>query len=100
MDANVYNTVFRETHGDTLFVSSGSSTQPEHASELGIALLSKVFEDLEILVLIDRDFASGSATDQNDRRTYLDSHPPNHRMLVRCEIENYLYGGGAEAVLR
>ena len=91
LDANVYNKVFGETHGDTLFVSSGGSTQPEHASELGIALLSKVFDDLEILVLVDRDFASGGTTDQNDRRTYLDNHAPNHRVLVRWEVENYLY---------
>ena len=91
LDANVYNTVFGETYTDTLFVSSGGSTQPEHAGELGIALLSKVFEDLEILVLVDRDFASGSRTDQNDRRTYLENHSHNHRVLMRWEIENYLY---------
>ena len=91
LDANVYNTVFGETYVDTLFVSSGGGTQPEHASELGISLLSKVFEDLEILVLVDRDFASGVVTDQDDRRTYLDNHPANHRVLVRWEIENYLY---------
>ena len=91
LDANVYNKVFGETHGDTLFVSSGGSTQPEHASELGISLLSKVFDDLEILVLVDRDFASGGPTSQSDRQTYLDNHAPNHRVLVRWEIENYLY---------
>ena len=79
LDANVYNTVFGETYGGTLFVSSGGSTQPEHASELGIVLL------------VDRDFASGRTTTQNDRRTYLENHASNHRVLVRREIENYLY---------
>ena len=91
LDANVYNKVFGETHGDTLFVSSGGGTEPERASEFGVALLSKVFDDLEILVLVDRDFASGATTDQNDRRTYLGNQAPNHRVLVRWEIENYLY---------
>lgn len=91
LDANVYNTVFGETHGDTLFVSSGGSTEPEHASEFGIAILGKVFGDLEILVLVDRDFASGKATSQSDRLTYLANNPANHRVLERWEIENYLY---------
>ena len=91
LDANVYNRVFGETHGETLFVSSGGSTEPRRASEFGIAILSKVFEDLEILVLVDRDFASGVATSESDRRTYLSNNPCNHRVLSRWEIENYLY---------
>ena len=93
LDANVYNTVFGETHGDTLFVSSGGNTEPAQASELGISILSKVFAEVEILVLVDRDFASGTTTSQTDRETYLANNPPNHRVLVRWEIENYLYDG-------
>ena len=91
LDANVYNTIFGETHGDTLFVSSGGNTEPAQASELGISILSKVFNDVEILVLVDRDFASGKTTNQRDRQTYLANNPPYHRVLVRWEIENYLY---------
>ena len=55
LDANVYNTVFGETHSETLFVSSGGNTEPAQASELGISILSKIFADVEILVLVDRD---------------------------------------------
>ena len=91
LDANVYNTVFGETHGDTLFVSSGGNTEPAQASELGISILSKVFDDVEILVLFDRDFASGKATSPNDREVHLANNPRNHRVLQRWEIENYLY---------
>ena len=91
LDANVYNTVFGQTHSDTLFVSSGGNTEPAHASELGISILSKVFNDVDILVLVDRDFGSGKTTSQIDRQMYLANNPPNHRVLERWEIENYLY---------
>ena len=91
LDANVYNTVFGETHSETLFVSSGGNTEPAQASELGISILSKIFADVEILVLVDRDFASGKPTSPNDREVYLANNPRNHRVLQRWEIENYLY---------
>ena len=35
--------------------------------------------------------ASGKDTDENDRRVYLKTNPPFHRVLKRWEIENYLY---------
>lgn len=91
LDANVYNKVFGETYYDTLFVSSGGNTEPAYASDLGISILSKVFNDMEILVLVDRDFASGKTTSQSDRQTHLTNNPSNHRVLKRWEIENYLY---------
>jgi ABC-type cobalamin/Fe3+-siderophores transport system ATPase subunit len=91
MDAKVFNTVFGETHSDTLFISSGGNTELDQRSEIAIALLSKVFPLLEILVLKDRDMASGKATSENDRKIYLDNNPQFHRVLKRWEIENYLY---------
>ena len=42
-------------------------------------------------MLLDRDFASGKATDVNDRQVYLETNPDNHRVLLRWELENYLY---------
>lgn len=80
--------MFGKVHGDTLFVSIGGSTLPEHANELGIRLLSKVFDDLEVAGLVDRDFASGGTTDQNDRRTYPDNNPqpPGARALGDREL--------------
>jgi hypothetical protein len=74
-----------------LFISSGGNTELDQRSEIAIALLSKVFPSLEILVLKDRDMASGKATSENDRKIYLDSNPQFHRVLKRWEIENYLY---------
>ena len=91
LDAQVYNSIFSETHNDTLFVSSGGNTEPQQRSEIALAILTKVFKDIEIFVLVDRDFASGNTTDTNDREAYLKNNPSNHRVLVRWELENYLY---------
>lgn len=91
LDANVFNNVFSENHHDTLFVSSGGNTELDQRSDIAIAILSKVFSGLDILVLKDRDMASGRNTTENDRQIYLQNNPGNHRVLRRWEIENYLY---------
>ena len=90
-DADVYNTIFGEQYPETLFVSSGGNTELDKRSDIAISILSKVFPDVEILVLKDRDMASGRLTSENDRQIYLDANPENHRVLKRFEIENYLY---------
>lgn len=90
-DAQVYNTIFGETHPDTLFVSSGGNTELDQRSEVAIKILSKVFKDVEILVLKDLDMASGKTVSEETRRTYLENNPTNHRVLDRFEIENYLF---------
>ena len=91
LDAQVYNNIFGETYNDTLFVSSGGNTEPQQRSKIALAILTKVFRDIEIIVLLDRDFASGKETDENDRQVYLRNNPNNHRVLKRWEVENYLY---------
>lgn len=91
LDANVFNNVFSENFHDTLFVSSGGNTELDQRSDIAIAILSKVLSDLDILVLKDRDMASGRDTNENDRQIYLQNNPDNHRVLKRWEIENYLY---------
>lgn len=90
-DAIVYNTIFSGNYPDTVFVSSGGNTELDQRSSLALAILSKVFKDIEILVLKDRDMASGKNTDTNERKVYLDNNPDNHRVLKRWEIENYLF---------
>jgi hypothetical protein len=74
-----------------LFVSSGGNTELDQRSEIAIAIFSKVFTDLEIMVLKDRDMASGKGTSEQERQLYLQNNPNNHRVLKRWEIENYLY---------
>ena len=91
MDAQALNNIFAETHSDVLFISSGGNTELDQRSAVAIAILSKVFPIVDILVLKDRDMASGKNTDENDRQVYLKNNPPNHRVLKRWEIENYLY---------
>lgn len=91
LDANVYNNIFGENRNDTLFISSGGNTELDQRSEIAIKILSKVFSNVQILVLKDRDMASGCSTDANARQIYLDNNPSNHRVLKRFEIENYLY---------
>lgn len=90
-DAAVFNSIFGEKYPDTLFISSGGNTELDQRSEIAISILSKVFSDVEILVLKDRDMASGKDTTEADRQLYLSNNPKNHRVLNRFEIENYLY---------
>ena len=90
-DAKVFNNIFSEKYNDTLFVSSGGNTELDQRSEIALAILTKVFSDIEILVLKDRDMSSGRPNLENDRQVYLQTNPQNHRVLKRWEVENYLY---------
>jgi AAA15 family ATPase/GTPase len=90
-DAKVLNTIFGSTYGTTLFVSSGGNTELDQRSEIAIAILTKVFSDVEILVLKDRDVSSGRSNTENDRQVFLQNHPQYFRILKRWEIENYLF---------
>lgn len=91
LDARVYNTVFSPTRPETLFISSGGNTELDQRSDIAIRILGKVFSDLSILILKDRDVASGAHASAHDRELYLQNNPPNHRVLNRFEIENYLF---------
>ncbi|HJM04715.1 MAG TPA: ATP-binding protein [Candidatus Saccharimonadaceae bacterium] len=91
LDAKVYNNIFSEKYNDTLFVSSGGSTELDQRSEIALAILTKVFTDIDIWLLKDRDFDAGKAVDEAKRQTYLDEHPSNHRVIKRWELENYLF---------
>jgi predicted ATPase len=90
-DAKVLNNIFGEKYHDTLFISSGGNTELDQRSEIALALLTKVFSDIEILVFKDRDVSSGKLNDENDRQIYLQNNPEFHRIMKRWEIENYLY---------
>ncbi len=91
LDAQVFNNIFAKTHSDAFFVSSGGNTELDERSQIAIAILGKVFPDVEIWVLKDRDMASGRDTNKHTRQVYLNTNPENHRVLRRREIENYLY---------
>jgi predicted ATPase len=83
-DALVYNEIFSAAHPETLFISSGGSTELPKNSSLALKILSKAFLDVDLLLLRDRDTISDA-----DRTKFL-SEEKHHRMLVRREIENYL----------
>lgn len=91
LDAIVFNNIFGTKYPDVLFISSGGNTELDQRSTVAIAVLSKALPETEILVLKDRDMASGKETDEDMRQQYLLNNPPNHRVLKRREIENYLY---------
>lgn len=91
LDAIVYNNIFGESRNDTLFISSGGNTELDQRSDIAIRIISKVFSNVKILVLKDRDMASGRSTEGNTRVVYLDNNPSHHRVLKRFELENYLY---------
>lgn len=90
-DAKVYNTIFEGEFPDMLFVSSGGNTELDQRSEIAIAIIGKALPETEILVLKDRDMASGKIVTEDGRQEYLRLNPDNHRILLRYEIENYLF---------
>lgn len=90
-DAKVFNNIFSEQFHDTLFISSGGNTELDQRSEIALAILTKVFSDIEILVFKDRDVSSGKPNDENDRQVYLQNNPEHYRIMKRWEIENYLF---------
>ena len=91
VDAQVYNNIFTSRYHDTLFVSSGGNTEPQQRSQIALAILPKILKGVEILVLHDRDFASGAVTTETEREIFLQNNPDNYRVLIRWELENYLY---------
>ncbi len=90
-DAKVFNNIFGEKYHDTLFISSGGNTELDQRSEIALAILTKVFSDIEIFVFKDRDVSSGRQNDENDRQVYLKANPNYFRIMKRWEIENYLF---------
>ena len=91
LDAQIYEEIFSSAFNDTVFVSSGGNTELDQRSDIAIQILQKVFKSMEILVLKDRDMASGKLTDESDRLRYLSNNPDNHRVIKRWELENYLF---------
>lgn len=90
-DAKVFNNIYGEKYHDTLFISSGGNTELDQRSEVALAILTKVFSDIEIFVFKDRDVSSGRQNDENDRQVYLKTNPNHFRIMKRWEIENYLF---------
>lgn len=90
-DAKVFNNIFGEKYHDALFISSGGNTELDQRSGIALAIMTKVFSDIEILVLKDRDVSSGKPNTENDRQIYLQNNPQHFRILKRFEIENYLF---------
>ncbi|OUT19796.1 AAA family ATPase [Campylobacter concisus] len=91
LDAKVLNNIFNKKYPDTLFVSSGGNTELDYRSRIAIAILGKVFNDLEIWVFKDRDIASGGNVSEFDRQEYLNGQENSFRVMKRWEIENYLF---------
>jgi len=84
LDAIVFNSLFMEEFNDTLFISAGGRDVVNN-SVLALQIISKAFTGVTILRLKDRDIKS-----EAERLAFLEADPIN-RMLVRREIENYLF---------
>lgn len=97
LDAQVLNNIFNAEYPDTVFVSSGGNTELDQRSSIALAILGKVFPDMEIWVFKDRDMASGKLVSESDRMEYLANQDERFRVMKRWEIENYLFD---EEVLR
>lgn len=91
LDAQVLNNIFNGEYPDTVFVSSGGNTELGQRSSIALAILGKVFPNMEIWVFKDRDMASGKLVSESDRKEYLDNQDERFRVMKRWEIENYLF---------
>lgn len=92
LDAEVYNTIFESEFSDALFVSSGGNTEPDKYSEVALKVLSKAFDGVVLLLLKDKDIhADATTTTDSDRDAWIAADPTSRRMLIRKEIENYLF---------
>lgn len=92
LDAEIYNQIFSERYPEALFVSSGGSTEPQRYSEIALIVLNKAFKDVQILLLKDKDIhTDGTPTLDSEREEFIQKDPISRRMLLRKEIENYLY---------
>lgn len=96
LDATVYNNIFEDLH-DVHFVSSGGSTEPDINSEFALLVLSKALSKIQIFLLKDKDINNKdqntgivSPTTEQQRQDWL-KKGEHHRMLIRKEIENYLF---------
>lgn len=85
LDADVYNQVFSVSHSDVLFISSGGGGEVVKNSLLALKILGKAFQDVELLLLKDRDELS-----DDERQAFL-AEDESNRMLTRREVENYLF---------
>lgn len=84
LDAIVYNSIFEQEYEDSLFISSGGDDVANNLS-LAIKILNKAFKDVDIFSLKDRD-----SRGTKSRAKYL-AKDSSRRMLIRREIENYLF---------
>lgn len=91
LDAQVYNNIFYEKYPEAQFVSSGGNTELDQRSDIALVILTKVFSEIQILVLKDCDISSGKDTTEQARQLYLSNNKSNHRVLKRRELENYLF---------
>jgi len=85
LDADIYNEAFGDGHPDTLFVSSGGGGEVRRNALVALKVLRKALSQVKFIVLKDRD-------DKTDaERTFFLSEDSANRMLLRREIENYLF---------
>ncbi len=84
LDAIIYNYLFEEEFPDTLFISAGGRDVTGNAA-LALQIISKAFIGVTLLRIKDKDIRT-----QLERKEFL-GESPNNRMLMRREIENYLF---------
>jgi predicted ATPase len=84
LDAIIYNHIFAEEFHDTLFVSAGGGDVQAN-SAIALRIITKAFSGVELKILKDRD------TLTNEERDAFLRESPTHKMLIRREIENYIF---------
>ena len=83
LDGIVYNEIFKHEFPESLFISGGGGDLKKN-SELGLLIINKAFDEVELTLLKDRD-------DLTDGQRNEFCKLINQRMLNRREIENYLF---------
>ena len=81
-DAQIYNTIFRNTHPDTAFVSAGACSEVANKENESVKMITRLLSNSQVIKVVDRDDLSATEV------TTLFAQGVN--VLSRRHIESYL----------
>lgn len=80
IDETIFNTIFSDYH-DIMFISATNKSESVKYASIALTIINRAFEDVQIIVLLDRDDGRSSSKKSHVETKY----------LKRREFENYLF---------
>lgn len=81
-DKNIYDTIFKDTHSEALFISAGSCNEIENIESMHGEIINTLLSNAEIIKVVDRD----DKTEQE----ILDLNARGIKVLKERNLESYL----------